>query len=291
MTITASLVKELRELTGVGMMECKKVLVETGGDMQAAQDLLRTRGQAKAEKKAGRVAAEGVVIFAVADGAAALVEVNSETDFVARDENFQGFAQQAADLILANKPADVDALSAIEVGGKAFSEIRSDLVQKIGENVSVRRFEVIAPQGVVGSYVHGGRIGVVADVVGGDEELARDIAMHIAASAPVCISEDDVPADDLERERKILTEQALNEGKPAEIVEKMIEGRLRKHLAQITLVGQPFVKDPDVTVGKLLKDKGASVASFVRFEVGEGIEKKEENFAEEVAAQVNASSS
>jgi len=291
MTITASLVKELRELTGVGMMECKKVLVETDGDMQAAQDLLRTRGQAKAEKKAGRVAAEGVVIFAVADGAAALVEVNSETDFVARDENFQGFAQQAADLILANKPADVDALSAIEVGGKAFSEIRSDLVQKIGENVSVRRFEVIAPQGVVGSYVHGGRIGVVADVVGGDEELARDIAMHIAASAPVCISEDDVPADDLERERKILTEQALNEGKPAEIVEKMIEGRLRKHLAQITLVGQPFVKDPDVTVGKLLKDKGASVASFVRFEVGEGIEKKEENFAEEVAAQVNASSS
>ncbi len=290
MTITASLVKELREITGVGMMECKKVLVETEGDLQAAQDLLRTRGQAKAAKKAGRIAAEGAVIFAMGDNAAALVEVNSETDFVARDDNFKAFAQSTADLVLANQPADLEALDAIEIDGKPFAEVRSELIAKIGENVAVRRFSIVAPQGVLGSYIHGGRIGVVADVVGGDEELARDIAMHVAASAPVCVSEEDVPAEDLERERKILTEQALNEGKPAEIVEKMIEGRLRKHLAQITLVGQPFVKDPDVTVGKLLKDKGASVASFVRYEVGEGIEKKEENFAEEVAAQVKASS-
>ncbi len=290
MSITASLVKELREITGVGMMECKKVLVETDGDLQAAQDLLRTRGQAKAEKKAGRIAAEGIVIFAVSDNAATLVEVNSETDFAARDDGFNAYAQKAAELILVNKPADVDALAALDVDGKSFAEVRSELVSKIGENVNVRRFELIAPQGVVGSYIHGGRIGVIADVVGGDEDLARDIAMHIAASAPVCVSEDDVPAADLERERKILTEQALNEGKPPEIVEKMIQGRLRKHLAQITLVGQAFVKDPDTTVGKLLKDKGASVASFVRFEVGEGIEKKEDNFAEEVAAQVQASS-
>ncbi|MDG1463404.1 MAG: translation elongation factor Ts, partial [Gammaproteobacteria bacterium] len=271
MSITASLVKELREITGVGMMECKKVLVETNGDLQAAQDLLRTRGQAKAEKKAGRIAAEGVLVFAISDSAATLVEVNSETDFAARDAGFSAYAQKAADLILANKPVDVDALAELDVDGKSFAEVRSELVSKIGENVNVRRFELMAPQGVVGSYIHGDRIGVIVDVVGGDEELARDIAMHVAASAPVCVSEDDVPAADLERERKILTEQALNEGKPAEIVEKMIAGRLRKHLAQITLVGQAFVKDPDVTVGKLLKDKGASVVSFVRFEVGEGI--------------------
>jgi len=290
MTVTASLVKELREITGVGMMECKKVLVETEGDLQAAQDLLRTRGQAKAEKKAGRIAAEGVVIFAVSADAAALVEVNSETDFVARDDGFKNFAQKAADLVLAHRPADTEALAALDMGGKSFAEARSELMAKIGENVNVRRFQIIAPKGAVGSYIHGGRIGVIADVVGGDEDLARDIAMHIAASAPICISEADVPADELERERRILTEQALNEGKPAEIVEKMIEGRLRKHLAQITLVGQAFVKDPDTTVGQLLKSKGASVNSFVRFEVGEGIAKKEQNFADEVAAQVKASS-
>jgi len=290
MAITASLVKELRERTGAGMMECKKVLVETDGDIEAAMDLLRTRGQAKAGKVADRTAAEGVVLFGTDNGVAAIIEVNSETDFVARDENFLGFANKAVELLLANKPADVDALSALEADGKTLENLRTDLVAKIGENISVRRFNVFEPKGAVGAYVHGGRIGAVVDVEGGDEELARDIAMHIAASNPVCIDEDGVPADDLEREKKILTEQALNEGKPAEIVEKMIAGRLRKHLAQITLVGQPFVKDPDVTVGKLLDSKGAKVASYVRFEVGEGIEKKEENFAEEVAAQVKASS-
>jgi len=230
------------------------------------------------------------VVFGTADGVAALVEVNSETDFVARDESFKAFADKAVELVLANQPADVDALSALDAGGATFGDMRTELVSKIGENVSVRRFEAIAPKGTAGAYLHGGRIGVLVDVEGGDEELARDIAMHIAASNPVCITEDDVPAAELEREKKILTDQALNEGKPAEIVEKMITGRLRKHLAQITLVGQPFVKDPDISVGKLLESKGASVASFVRFEVGEGIEKKEENFAEEVAAQVKASS-
>jgi len=290
MSVTASLVKELRERTGAGMMECKKVLVETDGDIEAAQDLLRTRGQAKAEKKAGRIAAEGAVVFGNADGVAALLEVNSETDFVARDENFIGFAEKALELVLANQPADVDALSELDAGGQTLSELRNALIAKIGENINVRRFEVFQPKGQVGAYLHGGRIGVLVDLEGGDEELARDIAMHVAATNPLCIAEDDVPADELEREKSILTEQALNEGKPAEIVEKMIAGRLRKHLAQITLVGQAFVKDPDVTVGKLLDSKGASVASYVRFEVGEGIEKKEENFAEEVAAQVQASS-
>jgi elongation factor Ts len=290
MSVTASLVKELREITGVGMMECKKVLVETEGDLQAAQDLLRTRGQAKAEKKSGRIAAEGAVVFAVGADAGVLVEINSETDFAARDEGFKSFAQKTAELLLANNPADAEALAALDFGGKSFAEARSELISKIGENVNLRRFQVVKPQGVLGSYIHGGRIGVVVDVVGGDEDLARDIAMHIAAAAPICVSEDDVPTENLERERRILTEQALNEGKPPEIVEKMIAGRLRKHLAQITLVGQAFVKDPDITVGKLLKGKGATVASFIRFEVGEGIEKKEDNFAEEVAAQVKASS-
>jgi elongation factor Ts len=292
MGISASLVKELRERSGAGMMECKKALVEVDGDVEAAQDLLRTRGQAKAEKKSGRIAAEGCVFFGMAadNGGAVLMEVNCETDFVARDENFLKFADTAVQLVLANDPADVDALMALSAdGGGSLSDACTALVAKIGEKVSVRRFEKITPKGTAASYLHGARIGVVVDVTSTDGDLPRDIAMHIAASAPLCISADDVPAEDLEHERKILTDQALQEGKPENIVEKMVEGRLRKHLAEITLLGQPFVKDPDLDVGKLLANAGASIHSFVRYEVGEGIEKKAENFADEVAAQVEAS--
>ena len=291
MTITASLVKELRERTGAGMMDCKKALVETNGDADAAAELLRTTGQAKAEKKAGRVAAEGVVEIATdGSGCAVLLEVNSETDFVAKDENFLNFATAAAKLALAAKPADLDALLAAEVApGETLEEARKTLIAKIGENVAIRRFELIDAQGEIGHYTHGSRIGVIVDVTGGDEQLRKDLAMHIAAASPECVSDADVPADMLERERRILTEQAEQEGKPPEIVAKMIEGRLRKYLAEITLVGQPFVKDPDTTVGKLLKQNNASVTSFARIEVGEGIEKKQEDFAAEVEAQVRAS--
>ena len=291
MTITASLVKELRERTGAGMMDCKKALVETNGDADAAAELLRTTGQAKAEKKAGRIAAEGRVEIAT-DGAgcAVLLEANSETDFAAKDENFLNFATLAAKLALASKPADIDALLAAEVApGETLEEARKTLISKIGENIAIRRFELIDAQGEVGYYTHGSRIGVIVDVTGGDEQLRRDLAMHIAAASPECVSDADVPADMLERERRILTEQAEQEGKPPEIVAKMIEGRLRKYLAEITLVGQPFVKDPDTTVGKLLKQNNASVTSFARIEVGEGIEKKQEDFAAEVEAQVRAS--
>ena len=291
MTITASLVKELRERTGAGMMDCKKALVETNGDADAAAELLRTTGQAKAEKKAGRIAAEGRVEIAT-DGAgcAVLLEANSETDFAAKDENFLNFATLAAKLALASKPADIDALLAAEVApGETLEEARKALIAKIGENIAIRRFELIDAQGEVGYYTHGSRIGVIVDVTGGDEQLRKDLAMHIAAASPECVSDADVPADMLERERRILTEQAEQEGKPPEIVAKMIEGRLRKYLAEITLVGQPFVKDPDTTVGKLLKQNNASVTSFARVEVGEGIEKKQEDFAAEVEAQVRAS--
>jgi elongation factor Ts len=291
MTITASLVKELRERTGAGLMDCKKALVETNGDADAAAELLRTTGQAKAEKKAGRVAAEGVVEIATdGSGCAVLLEVNSETDFVAKDENFLNFTTSAAKLALAAKPADLDALLAAEVApGETLEDARKTLIAKIGENIAIRRFELIDAQGEIGHYTHGSRIGVIVDVTGGDEQLRRDLAMHIAAASPECISDADVPADMLERERRILTEQAEQEGKPPEIVAKMIEGRLRKYLAEITLVGQPFVKDPDTTVGKLLKQNNAAVTSFARIEVGEGIEKKQEDFAAEVEAQVRAS--
>lgn len=288
MAITASLVKELRELTGAGMMECKKALVEADGNLEAAQENLRKRGQASAARKSGRIAAEGCIVLAANDEGAVIIEVNCETDFVAIDENFTAFANHAADLVLANAPADVAALMALTLDGATFEEIRSALVAKIGENVSVRRFNVIKPQGAIGSYLHGSRIGVIVDLEGGDTELGRDIAMHIAASSPDFISADEVPADVLDKERRILAEQAAQEGKPPEIVEKMVAGRMRKYLGEITLAGQPFVKDPDVTVGKLLSTAGASVISFYRLEVGEGIEKKVENFAAEVKAQINA---
>ena len=286
MTITASLVKELRELTGAGMMECKKALVETNGDLQAAQEHLRTTGQASAAKKSGRIAAEGRIELALGDSAAAIVEVNCETDFVAKDENFVGFARRAAQLILHEQPADVAALMALPGEGGTFEDERKTLITKIGENIGVRRFEVIAHDGGVGSYLHGVKIGVVVTVEGGDDDLRRDVAMHIAASNPAYLAASDVPADAQDKERQILTDQAAQEGKPANIVEKMVEGRLRKYLAEVTLLGQAFVKDPDITVGKLLEANNAAVAEFVRFEVGDGIEKKQENFADEVMAQV-----
>jgi elongation factor Ts len=290
MTITASLVKELRERTGAGMMDCKKALVETNGDADAAAELLRTTGQAKAEKKAGRIAAEGIVQIAADGGRVVIMEINSETDFAAKDENFLNFAGAATALALSSGAADVETLLQQELStGGTLEEARKALVAKIGENISVRRFEALTAQGEIGQYAHGSRIGVIVDITGGDDELRKDIAMHIAAVAPACIGEAEVPAEDLERERRILTEQAEQEGKPAEIVAKMVAGRLRKFLAEITLVGQPFVKDPDITVAKLLSQKSATVNAFSRIEVGEGIEKKQEDFAAEVEAQVRAS--
>jgi elongation factor Ts len=282
MSVSANLVKELRERSGAGMMECKKALVDANGDIEAAAELLRTRGQAKADKKAGRVAAEGRVEMATAGGVVALVEVNCETDFVAKDQGFQDFARAAAELAAAEASASVEALMA--AGGGRLETVRRDLVAKIGENIAVRRIEIVRPAGVLASYFHGTRIGVLVDLAGGDADLGRDVAMHIAASRPQFLDASQVPAELQDNERRILAEQAKNEGKPAEIVAKMVEGRLRKFLAEITLVGQPFVKDPDTTVGALLKKHGASVSRFVRLEVGEGIEKKSENIAEAVAA-------
>ncbi len=287
MSIAANLVKDLRERTGAGMMECKKALVDSDGNIEAAIELLRTRGQAKAEKKAGRIAAEGQILTAtsVKGDVTVILEVNCETDFVAKDDHFMRFASAATELAAREQPATVEALMALPVaGGQTLEEARRDLVAKIGENIGVRRFEFVRPKGKLGGYFHGTRIGVLVDFEGGDEELGRDLAMHIAASNPRYLSPDDVPEDLRANERRILTEQAAGEGKPPEIVAKMVEGRLRKYLNEIALVGQPFVKDPDTSIAKLLKDRGARVHRFVRLEVGEGIEKKTENIAEAVAA-------
>lgn len=286
MAISAAQVKDLRERTGAGMMECKKALVEAGGDLEQAVELLRKSGQAKADKKAGRVAAEGRIVVLEQGGAAVIVEINCETDFVANDDNFTGFAELVARAILTGRPADVAALMAHDVDGTTLEQRRTDLVAKIGENIGVRRFTVVEPAGQLACYVHGARIGVLIDVEGGDEALAKDLAMHVAATNPACVSADQVDPEVLGKEREILLEQARQEGKPEEIVQKMVEGRVRKYLGEITLLGQPFVKDPDVTVEKLLKAAGAAVHGFVRFEVGEGIEKKQDNFVEEVMAQV-----
>lgn len=287
MSITASMVKELRERTGAGMMECKKALVETNGDIDAAIEQLRKSGLAKADKKAGRVAAEGAVIAAGNDNNAVLVEINCETDFVAKDDNFLGFANRVAELALENGNDDVQALNdATYADGETVEARRQQLVAKLGENIQVRRIAHMTIEGgVIGHYIHGGRIGVLVGLIGGDEALARDIAMHVAALNPQYVDENAVPADVLEREKDILKAQAEDSGKPAEIIEKMITGRLRKHLAEITLVGQPFVKDGDVSVGKLLATAGAEVVGMVRLEVGEGIEKEESDFAAEVMEQ------
>jgi elongation factor Ts len=287
MAVTASLVKELRERTGAGMMECKKALVATNGDLEAAAEELRKSGQAKADKKSSRVAADGRVVVAKHAGKAVIVEVNSETDFVAKDENFIAFAEAVAAAALASGTIDVEGLLAQSIdGGASVEQARTDLVTKVGENISVRRIALVEGAGPMGDYTHGARIGAVVLLDGGDATLARDIAMHVAAANPVCIDESGVPAETLDRERRILSEQAASSGKPPEIIEKMISGRIAKFLKEITLLGQPFVKDPDLTVGKLLTNAGASVQSFVRFEVGEGIEKKADNFVEEVMAQV-----
>ncbi len=294
MQITASLVKELRERTGAGMMDCKKALQEADGDVEAAIENMRKSGMAKAAKKAGRIAAEGVIIVEQ-DGnrAAVMVEVNSETDFVAKDEHFLSFANAIASTILEHKPADIDALNeqTIKGGDSSVEEARQTLVSKIGENINIRRFTLVNTRGDhLGSYVHGGRIGVLADLSGGDSELARDIAMHIAASRPVCVAEADVAEELLEKEKAIFVSQAEESGKPADIIEKMVSGRIKKFIKEITLLGQAFIKDPDQTIEKLLAAKQASVSGFVCYEVGEGIEKKTENFAEEVMAQAKASS-
>ena len=292
MAITAAQVKELRERTGSGMMECKKALVDAGGDMDAAIEMLRKTGLAKADKKAGRVAAEGLIAVGVSeDGrSATLVEVNCETDFVARKAEFQEFANAIAHRILAGKPADIEALMDMPLhdGEQTSIELaRKSLIASIGENINVRRYTRLdATKGILAHYQHGVRIGVLVELQGGDAELARDIAMHIAASKPQCVAEADVPGEVLQKEREIFSAQAETSGKPANIIEKMVDGRIRKFLAEITLVGQPFVKDPDQTVGQLLKSAGAGVVDFARMELGEGIEKKAENFADEVMAQV-----
>ena len=290
--ITAALVKELRDRTGLGMMECKKALAETDGDMEAAVDLMRKSGAAKADKKAGRVAAEGRIVIATsADGKkAAVVEVNSETDFVANDANFVEFANAVGAAALAGQPADLQALLALTLAnGQTVEEGRTALIAKIGENIQVRSFQLVdAGEGQLSSYQHGSRIGVVVSMVGGDEELGKHVAMHIAASTTICVDEQGVPADVIERERNIQIDIAMQSGKPREIAEKMVVGRMKKFFGEITLVGQPFVMNPEQTVGELLKSKGATVQEFVRVKVGEGIEKKQENFADEVAAQAAA---
>jgi elongation factor Ts len=288
MAVTASMVKELRERTGAGMMECKKALVETNGDMDAAIEFLRKSGLAQADKKASRIAADGQVMLASNDDntEAVLVEVNSETDFVAKDANFLAFAKAVANNALAAQGTDVDALMETDSNGASLEVARQALISKIGENIQVRRIVRMTSDGNIGAYVHGGRIGVLVELDGGDNELARDIAMHVAALNPEYLDEDAVPAEVLEKEKQFLISQAADSGKPADIIEKMVSGRMRKHLAGITLLGQPFVKDGDVTVGKLLGQNDASIRGFTRIEVGEGIEKKADNFAEEVMQQV-----
>tara|TARA_R110000782_G_scaffold86887_1_gene168305 strand:- start:1144 stop:2013 length:870 start_codon:yes stop_codon:yes gene_type:complete len=285
MQITASLVKELRERTGAGMMDCKKALNEANGDIEVAIEEMRKSGAANAAKKAGRIAAEGIILVKQNDKSAIILEINCETDFVAKDENFLNFADSVIETIDAQSPADVEALMGLSFGEQTIEEANQQLIAKIGEKITVRRFEKITSAGQIGHYLHGSRIGVIVEVEGGDEAMAKDLAMHIAASKPVCVSEDEVSQDILDKEKEIFSAQAEESGKPAEIIEKMVTGRIKKFLKEITLLGQPYVKDPDQTVEKLLKSANASVLSFRRYEVGEGIEKKVDNFAEEVMSQ------
>jgi len=291
--VTAEAVKALRERTGAGMMECKRALVEANGDLEAAAEAMRKSGLAKADKKAGRIAAEGVVVIErSADGrSAVLVEVNSETDFVAREKDFQAFAQDVARLALAARPADLDALLAAKLpSGKTVEETRRELIARIGENIGVRRFERVETDGALATYRHGTRIGVVVAMQGGDETLGHDLAMHVAAINPTFLSAEDVPSEQVEKERAIFIAQAAADpklaGKPQDVLVKATEGKLRKFLGEITLLGQPFVKDDKQTVAQVLKAAGAKVTRYARYEVGAGIEKKQENFAEEVMAQV-----
>jgi elongation factor Ts len=290
--ITASMVKELRELTGLGMMECKKALTETSGDMKAAEDLLRIKSGAKANKAAGRIAAEGVIGQFIAPNGkhGAMVEVNCETDFVAKNNEFIDFAANLAKLAVTNNLSDVAVLTdSLMPGGETVEAFRKALIMKLGENITVRRCVSYVAQGRLAFYLHGTKIGVIVDYTGGDEILGKDLAMHIAASKPICVSKEQVSGDVLERERQIFAAQAAESGKPANIVEKMVEGRIAKYLAEVTLLGQPFVKDTDQTVEKLLVTKSAKVNDFAMFVVGEGIEKKSEDFAAEVMAQTKGS--
>ncbi|MBQ9696993.1 MAG: elongation factor Ts [Acidaminococcaceae bacterium] len=286
--ITAAIVKELRERTGAGMMDCKKALVATEGDMEKAIDFLREKGLSQAAKKAGRVAAEGAVVaFVSEDGkTGAIVEVNCETDFVGKNENFQALAKSIAAKIVAENPADVEALLASEMDGKTVKDVVTEAIAKIGENISVRRFvRYESAEGTVYSYIHGGgKIGVLVDMKGGDAELGKDVAMQVAAANPQYLNRNEVPATELEHEKEILTEQARNEGKPENIIAKMVLGRINKYYKEVCLVDQEFIRDGDLTISKLLKSKNADVARFARFQLGEGIEKKQENFADEVAA-------
>ena len=293
--VTASMVMELRSRTGLGMMECKKALQEAGGELAKAEELLRIRSGAKASKAAGRVAAEGVVgAFVAADGrTGAMVELNCETDFVARNADFTAFARKLAQLVAERNPPDLQALAALPLDGGTVESARQALVQKLGENVSIRRFVRRTAKGRLAQYLHGGgRIGVTVAYDGGDEQTGKDIAMHVAASVaqvrPICVSRDQVPKDLVERERAIYAAQAAETGKPPEIVAKMIEGKVNRFLSEVTLLGQPFVKDPEQSVEKYLKSKGARVDGFELYVVGEGIEKRKDDFAAEVAAMAKA---
>jgi len=289
-TISAGLVMQLRERTGAGMMECKKFLIATNGDIEAAITEMRKAGQAKADKKADRVAAEGIIVIARSadERTAVMIEINSETDFVARDENFTDFANKVAEAALNSSVNDIAALSNLTLPvGITVEQARQELVAKIGENIKLRRMERMHSEGgVIGYYLHGSRIGVMVALKNGDETLAKDIAMHVAASKPMVVNRDQVSAEAIENERDIFTAQAKESGKPQEIIDKMIEGRINKFIDEVSLLGQPYVKDPNIKVGQLLKEKNAEVVAFIRFEVGEGIEKKEDNFVEEVMAQV-----
>lgn len=295
MAITAAMVKELRERTGAGMMECKKALVEADGDIEAAIEAMRKSGQAKAAKKAARTAADGVVVIRVAEDGkrAVMVEVNSETDFVAKDAGFAAFADAVAETALESGASDVETLGGLPIrrgDDTTIAAAREALVAKIGENIQVRRLlRFDDAKGTIYSYRHGVRIGVLVEIEGGDADLGKDLAMHVAASNPLCVSADQVPAETLAKERDIFRVQALESGKPENIVDKIIEGRVRKYLQEVTLLGQAFVKDPDTTVEKLLGQAGAKVLRFARIEVGEGIEKRQENFADEVMSQVRGS--
>ena len=289
MAITAALVKELRERTGAGMMDCKKALIETSADLEAAIDLMRTSGAAKAAKKSGRVASEGLVNLTVSDDSknAVILEVNSETDFVTKGSAFIDFVDALGSLALKNKPESLEVFLSQTLGsGETVDEARQGIIAKIGENISVRRLQIVTTEnGVLGAYKHGERIAVLAVLSGADGELAKDIAMHVAASKPECVSEDQLSSELVEREKAIFVGQAKESGKPDNIIEKMVVGRMKKFVKEVTLYGQAFVKDPDTTVRALVKSKGAEVESFIRYEVGEGMEKKEDNFVEEVMAQ------
>ena len=291
MSISASMVKELRERTGAGMMECKKALQESNGNIDSAIELLRTSGQAKAEKKAKRVAAEGKIVIKNNLENAVIVEINSETDFAANESNFTDFANSIADVLLQNEISDINSLNDLKLSDDvSVEEARTNLISKIGENISIRRFDKIHQAINIGEYSHGSRIGVIVSLDKSEPDLAKDIAMHIAASNPVCLDEEDVPEDLVSREKRIFLEQASSSGKPPEIIEKMVEGRMKKFFREITLLGQSFIKDPDISIRDLLDQSEAKVQSFIRYEVGEGIEKKEENFADEVMKQIKGDS-